>query len=236
MNGSTDDEQGEVASAPASEQAAVPKSPPRPGADSWIGEVKGTIAVAAAAIAGLFGLFGGYLARIAPPDDASFNRQFPVQTAEIAALVVLLAVYAAARRSEHHSQASRHQVTGLWTRRAVAAAVMSGTLLGGYLLSKELLCFQWPREDPAPRTLVAGVIRTKQCRTPERRALSNAAMLDEAQGDREYVWSPLSTACSRLLLLALYAGFTMGLTGCLFALAEVIRRAVAQTAAPGAGG
>ena len=177
-------------------------------------ETKKILAIGVEVITFFFAAFGGFLLKIAPPEET--KAPLAVGVSMLVCLVVLLGVAAMAKGSDFALHKKR------WL---IAAGVFLAVGLVGtpfYKWNTDRLVFGYPPENPTSWR-VAGTEMTEHAqRKYGDKRMSNGEILLYYTGRSERVWTARSIRKAELILLLNYLSMTVGFGGAIFCLTEGI--------------
>ncbi len=162
----------------------------------------------------LFAMFSGFLAKVAPPEEA--NAEFAVGLASFLALVLLLILSVRAQR-----RFSVRRRT-LWT--AVAGGLAVVALLAGLVYQRQLgrLTYFYPEGDPQAEHLVGGTRYTPAAQKLADRGLSPGQIVAQFSPEHlDRVWPPAAIGNAKTLLTINYLVLVLSLAGTIFGLVEI---------------
>lgn len=163
----------------------------------------------------LFGMFGGFLTFIAPPEEA--NSRFAVGLSSCLVLIILLVISALIKK--RRTARSRKK----WLLVAVGLSVVALVTALGYWWNLNRLTFAYPPESTKAE-YVAGVALSADAQKylADNPGKTISEMLADYGGleYRELVWSPDSQRKARMILLINYIAFVMTLATAIFCLSE----------------
>ena len=163
----------------------------------------------------LFGMFGGFLTFIAPPEEA--NSRFAVGLGSCLVLIILLVISALIKKPRTAKPRKKWLVTAVsFSVLALAAALI-------YWWNVDRLTFAFPPESTKAE-YVAGVSLTSDAQqylqeNPGKTISEIVADYGGLEG-RELVWSPDSLRKARMILLINYVAFVTTLAAAIFCLSE----------------
>lgn len=155
----------------------------------------------------LFAAFGGFLAGIAPPEEA--DARFAVGISSSLALIILFTVAALSKK--------KYRVTWI-----IASACLFVVAIGAayyYKTTYDALTFEYP-----PGSHVAGTELTPEAREYQQRhaGLSNAQLLARFGGlpNKGRVWPEASVNSARAKLIFVYVVLVLAISSAIFGLTE----------------
>jgi hypothetical protein len=164
----------------------------------------------------LFAAFGGFLAGIAPPEEA--DARFAVGISSFLALIILFIVAAL----------SKKKYRGAWILTAACLFVIAVGAAYYYKTTYDDLTFEYP-----PGSHVAGTELTPEAREYKQRheGLSNAQLLARFGGlpNKGKVWPEASVNSVRAKLIISYVVLVLAIASAVFALTEGVLRSTSIT-------
>jgi hypothetical protein len=173
-------------------------------------------------VVALFGAFGGFLNRVAPPDEA--NARLAIGVSQFAALGILLLVSAMSSGRRSASSRRRWMIAGVVS---LLTMIVSGGIYTWYL---DKLTFPYPPPPSAIETYrIAGTILTEQAETYRsefRRSYGRNPTSGELALNlpHDQIWTRQSVARSTMMLSGSYLMLVLSLSTAVFCLVEANRR------------
>jgi hypothetical protein len=163
----------------------------------------------------LFGMFGGFLTFIAPPEEA--NSRFAIGLASCLVLIILLVISALIKKPRTAKSTKK------WLVIAVSFCVLTLAASLTYWWNFNRLTFAFPPESTKAE-YVAGVSLTPDAQQylQDNPGKTISEIVADYGGleSRELVWSPDSLRNARMILLINYIAFVMTLAAAVFCLSE----------------
>lgn len=185
---------------------------------------KSITAKAIQAITFLFSAFGGFLAAIAPPEEA--DTKLAVGLASMLALCVLLLISAISKNQSPKKYKMR------WLIAAGSFLFISIVAGLGYAFLTDKLTFGYPPEAPTER-YVAGTMLTAQAQEywTQQPSKTLSELVADFQGPqfRERVWKRGSIRIAKILLTINYIVLVLSLSTTIFCLTEGILTVPGET-------
>jgi hypothetical protein len=172
----------------------------------------------------LFGMFGGFLTFIAPPEEA--NSRFAVGLSSCLVLVVLLLISALITKPRTSTSTKK------WLAVAVFFFIVAVASSLTYWWNLNRLTFAYPPESTKAE-YVGGTNMTPEAQKYHDdnpgKTISEIVADNGGLQSRELVWSPESIRRAKIILLINYVVFVMSLAAAIFSLSEGLLSPNTQT-------